>query len=138
MIKQEKICGIYLLKNLINNKVYVGQSINIYYRWKQYEYNALNNKLDDYLHRVIRKYTLENFSKEIIEECCQEELDETEIFYIDLYNSCAKRRNSNGYNETFGGGGVKGFHHSTETKRLLSQIEVTKDSGLKMRVSNKI
>lgn len=137
MIKQNKICGVYLLRNLINNKVYVGQSINIYYRWNQHKYNALNNKLDDYLHRAIRKYGWENFSKEIIEECSPEELNEKEIFYIQLYDSYAKNKESHGYNETIGGEGVRGFHHSDETKNLLSQIEVTENTRLKMRESNK-
>ena len=136
MIKQEKICGIYLLRNLINNKVYIGQSIDIYFRWKQHRYNALENKLDDYLHRAIRKYGWENFSKEIIEECKPEELNDKEIFYIKQYNSYANNSHSNGYNETAGGMGVRGFHHSGKTKKILSQMEVSKESRLKMRKSN--
>lgn len=31
---KEKICGIYKITNKINGKVYIGQSIDIYDRWK--------------------------------------------------------------------------------------------------------
>ena len=33
------ICGIYYIKNLINNKYYIGQSVNIYERWTREKYH---------------------------------------------------------------------------------------------------
>lgn len=33
---QDAICGIYLITNKINGKKYVGQSIDIMYRWGQH------------------------------------------------------------------------------------------------------
>ncbi len=39
----EKVCGIYCIENKVNGKKYVGQSIDIYKRWKQHR-NELNNK----------------------------------------------------------------------------------------------
>ena len=33
----EKICGIYKITNLINGKVYIGQSQDIYERWAEHQ-----------------------------------------------------------------------------------------------------
>ena len=38
------ISGIYKIENLINHKVYIGQSINIFRRWKGHMRNLKNNK----------------------------------------------------------------------------------------------
>ena len=63
--------GIYKLTNKINNKVYIGQSINIENRFQQHKNNCLNENLKDYntkFYRALRKYGVENFTFEIIEE----------------------------------------------------------------------
>lgn len=39
---KEKLCGIYCIENTVNGKKYIGQSVNIYTRWKQHK-NDLNN-----------------------------------------------------------------------------------------------
>ena len=110
MVK-EKICGIYKITNLINGKIYIGQALDIYRRWGKHKGNAFNKNSREYdypIYRAIRKYGLENFSFEIIEECSVEELDEKEIYYIKKYNSCTLWKNSHGYNQTIGGNGTKG------------------------------
>lgn len=104
--QSKRITGIYCITNNINNKKYIGQSVNIYYRWKQHKktaYAKTGEKSDTYLYRAIRKYGIDNFSFEIIEECQQAELDEKEIYYIKLFDTY-----NNGYNETAGGSGTKG------------------------------
>ena len=50
------------------------------------------------LYNAIRKYGIENFSFEVIEECLEKELDEKEVSYIEEYNSYY-----GGYNSTLGG-----------------------------------
>lgn len=75
------ICGIYRIKNLINEKSYVGQSTNIEKRWNKEKTSAFNKNYASYdypLSRAFRKYGIENFSFEVIEECSKEELDEKE------------------------------------------------------------
>lgn len=94
-------CGIYKITNKINNKIYIGCSINIEHRWSQHKWESQNSKLPTYnysLHQAFRKYGIENFSFEIIEECEESLLNEKEIYWIDFYNSYQK-----GYNETKGG-----------------------------------
>ena len=57
----EHICGIYLITNIINNLKYVGQSIDIYNRWKQHQSASKNEKEQNKLYQAIRKYGIENF-----------------------------------------------------------------------------
>jgi group I intron endonuclease len=80
-------CGIYKIENQINQKVYIGQSTNISTRWRRHrsEANNLNNSYP--LYCAMRKYGLENFSFEIIEECPREKLNEKEKYWISFFKS---------------------------------------------------
>ena len=118
-------CGIYKITNLINQKSYIGQSVNISARWRRHknEINNLNNSYPIYL--AFRKYGIENFSFEIIEECQRNELDERERFWIQYYDSYF-----NGYNQTLGGNGGAGSISLTsndvsEIIELLKETELT-------------
>lgn len=106
----EKICGIYKITNKINNKCYIGKSVDIYQRWNSHKSDSrsIEDGGDTYtIHCAIRKYGLENFSFEIIENCLPEQLEKKEKFWIKYYNSY-----ENGYNETLGGEGtVKYDYH---------------------------
>ena len=96
------IIGIYRITNLINKKVYIGQSTNVNKRIKEHFYKAELESGQDYnspLHRAIRKYGEENFSTELLEECSVESLDEREKYYISINNSIVP----NGYNISAGG-----------------------------------
>lgn len=71
-------CGIYKITNKINNHSYIGQSINIENRWAKEKSRAFNFNSDEYdktLSRAFRKYGLNNFTWEILEECSKKELD---------------------------------------------------------------
>lgn len=96
---------IYLATNLINNKKYIGLTTKtVKERWNRHIYDAMIRKDDFYFHRAIRKYGIENFKVEEIEECPDNKLAEKEKFYIKHYNSFYK--NKNGYNLTLGGDGL--------------------------------
>ena len=82
--------GIYKIENLINHKVYIGQSIHIEKRWQQH----CQPSSDSVIAKAIKKYGKENFSFQILEECSEQDLDEKELFYIKSYNSLVP----NGYN----------------------------------------
>ena len=60
-------CGIYKITNLINGKVYIGQSINIEDRWKQHLYQSKKEKTPLYQDMIY--YGEDAFKLEIIEEC---------------------------------------------------------------------
>ncbi len=103
--------GIYKFTNKINQKVYVGQSINIQRRVSQHKNAAYNNQAQDYnsqFHQAIRKYGWDNFDFQVLVEISQDEytqefLDSLEKLYINQYDSYY-----NGYNATPGGSDSKG------------------------------
>ena len=103
-------CGIYKIENLINHKVYIGQSIDIERRFR----NHINNEASPHLKRAFEKYGIENFSFEIIKET--KDLDYWEIFLIQLYRATDKIY---GYNSDFGGNARKVC--SEEHKQKISK-----------------
>ena len=93
--------GIYKITNLVNQKSYIGQSVNIDKRLKEHINDAFNPNRKEYdypLSRAYRKYGVENFSKEVLCICSKEELNEKEEYYIKIFNS-----KENGYNQQDGG-----------------------------------
>lgn len=94
--------GIYKITNKVNGKIYIGQSIDILKRWYDHKYKSFYENDVSYnspIHSAIRKYGVQNFIFEIIEECNENVLDELEIKYIQQYNSLVP----NGYNVSTGG-----------------------------------
>lgn len=95
---------IYKITNKINNKCYIGQTIkNAEERWAEHQRHAFGTHKNDQnkaLYQAIRKYGLENFSFEILQDNITnfEDLDKAEIYWINYYNSFI-----NGYNSTQGG-----------------------------------
>lgn len=103
--------GIYKITNLINGHSYIGKSKNIYERWSEHKRESQlpestweKNKRHEQtqLHKAMRKYGVNQFSYEIIEECSLEELDKKEIYWIAYYNTYLDK---NHYNMTPGGDG---------------------------------
>lgn len=91
------MCGIYKITNLITGKVYIGQSVDILRRWRQHKHSSFSYPL----YEDFKKYGLDNFSFEVLEECQEDELNAKEKEYIQKYNSF-----TNGYNQTIGGSGI--------------------------------
>ena len=94
-------CGIYKIENLINHKIYIGQSIQIQHRLQKHK----STKDNFYIHRAIQKYGKENFSYDIIEECQPNQLDKRECYWIKHYNSLIPY----GYNMVPGGSNGTGL-----------------------------
>lgn len=94
-----KICGIYKITNLVNGKVYVGQSRDIASRKSHHKYDMNKGGHNEYLYRAMRKYGFDNFAFDIIEECKAEQLNKLEREYIIRFNSLVPH----GYNIESGG-----------------------------------
>lgn len=89
---------IYVIKNTINNYVYVGQTTrSIEIRWKEHLRHC-NQEHKQILGRAMTKYGKDNFFIEQLEECNDSLLDEREKYWITYFDSY-----NNGYNATQGG-----------------------------------
>lgn len=111
MEEDEKNKYIYCFTNKLNNKKYIGQTINPNQRYAVHKYYTKND--DRYFYRALRKHGLENFTFEVIRENLSwKEADEIETQLIAELNTIWP----NGYNIAPGGTGK-----SNHTRKLISE-----------------
>lgn len=112
-----KIQGIYKIVNKLNNKIYIGQSIDIISRFQSHK-DTLKIKYNHPLYNSMRKYGLNNFEFIILEEVKNIlQLDEREQCWLDYYKSYD---NEYGYNICNLVTSTKGYKHTEETKKKMS------------------
>lgn len=93
--------GIYSIKDTINNRIYIGQSVNVKIRLISHKSNLKAGKHKNvYLQRSYDKCNGEGFEFEVIEYCSIDELDEREKYWIEKYQS---NHRDKGYNIQSGG-----------------------------------
>lgn len=100
-LTDKRIGTIYKIENLINHRVYIGQTImDVKDRWYRHcEINGVSeSEKATPIKRAILKYGKENFSFDVIEEVPKDSLDDREKYWIDKFDSYR-----NGYNATAGG-----------------------------------
>lgn len=115
----KNVSGIYKWENKVNHKCYIGQAIDLYNRIKAHytemRRDPSNRKNKSILYKAIDKYSIHNFTLEILyscprNNCIKSELDRLEKYYIKKYNSF-----KDGYNMTIGGdGGMLGYKFTDE------------------------
>lgn len=138
--------GIYKIENMVNHKVYIGQTINYTNRiYLHIHYLENNCHCNSHLQNAWNKYGSENFKFELIEDCsdinCErfeldKILDEHEIFWIKFYKSS----NSDfGYNLSEGGDGATlfgernplyGKPRTLEVKQKISETKRRNNSSV--------
>ena len=104
-----KISGIYEIRNVVNDKVYIGQSKDIMSRWRDHIARLKNHKHDNqYLQNAWNKYGAEVFSFSILETCEPDfdKLNELEIKWIERKNALDDKY---GYNIASGGGNANPY-----------------------------
>lgn len=118
ILKEEKDkSGVYCLTNKINNNTYIGSSINIAGRMKNYLNNSfLKSKQNSNMPitKDLLKYNQSNFSLSILEYVDIKDLTKRETYYITLLIPY--------YNVLKEGYSSLGYVHTEETKKLLSQL----------------
>ena len=87
--------GIYCWINLINNKRYVGQSVDIERRKREHINNI--GKYNTKISKAMNKYGINNFNFVVLEECSVQDLNKREGYWIHYYNTLD---NQYGYNIT--------------------------------------
>lgn len=119
---------IYQIINDINQKIYVGKTeFSIEKRFKEHCQDAFRERNEKRpLYSAMRKYGIENFHIELIEETDNPE--EREIFWIEQ-----KRSFKNGYNATMGGDGKHYIDYDLviSTYKELNSIV---DTALKLNI----
>jgi len=115
----KKIPGIYIIINVLNNKVYVGQSVNVLARtvshWAYFRSGKHHNA---HIQSAFNKYGENSFRIDILEKCEIYELDEKEKYYIEKYKSTDCNF---GYNKESGGSLNKKV--SIESRKKLSETK---------------
>ena len=119
---------IYKITNDINNKIYIGKTINsVEDRFKRHIQDAMSNRLDTHFARAIREYGPEHFHVTSIDMASNEsELDQKEQYWIQYYNSY-----NDGYNSTLGGEGGNTYIGKTtkEMNEIKQKIRESKIGG---------
>lgn len=121
-------CGIYKIVNLVDNKVYIGSSLNMESREYKHFW-MLNKNIHDnkHLQNSFNKNGLDNFEFEIVEECDESLLINRENHYINFHNSNSQEC---GYNMA----SVNEFRRNTyndEVKIKLSKYNLLKNGNFK-------
>ena len=120
--------SIYRFKNLVNGKIYIGQTI-VPVRKRLIQHMTFSRPWTKshktYFHKALNKYGLNNFDFSVIEICSsQEELDNREKYWINYYKSTDRRF---GYNiESGGKNGRKGIKLTEEHKQKLLKANLGK------------
>lgn len=109
--------NIYVIENVINNKKYVGQTINPSERWYRHtiDYKRLTNK---HLYRAMNKYGIDNFTFKVIESNISiKDIHNREVYWIEQLKTFAP----NGYNMTIGGEGTFNREVTIQTREKISK-----------------
>lgn len=94
---KNRIIYLYRITNIINGKIYIGQSIDPGSRWRAHRRDSADPKVP--IQYAINKYGNENFDFMIIASCkTQDAANELETILVIQYDSY-----NNGYNATHGG-----------------------------------
>ena len=111
--------SIYIIKNRINNKVYIGQAIDPQHRFISHLSRAKTNSDHSAIHDAIIALGKDNFYYEILEKDV-ENYNDREQYWIKYYNSLVP----NGYNLTIGGEEPPVQYGENHPRSVISNKEV--------------
>lgn len=138
--KYKNNTGIYMIKNLISNKCYIGQTTDRFVeRFWNHQWKLINQTHDNiHLQRAWNKYGEANFEFKVLNVCNNDDkINKLEVFYINLFSE-------NSYNISAGGQG-KSSPMSSHAKKIIGEKnrihmlgrKHTEETKLKMSLSRK-
>lgn len=124
----------YKITNLINGKVYIGQTNRPHKRWIEHKVRDTGYPISN----AIKKYGANSFEFKIIAITDQQsKIDECEKCFIKIFKANVKKF---GYNLTAGGDGMFGRKHTVATRAKMSIAHTghkhSEETIEKMRVSS--
>ena len=95
--KDRKPSGIYKITCLPDDKIYIGQSVNVPNRFSEHIKRGLGAEpaTRNRLYPAMKKWGVENFIFELLEEVPREKLDERERYWIQFFHSAETGLNGN-------------------------------------------
>ncbi len=126
--------GIYCITSLIDNKKYIGQTMESFYeRWIRHSNLMLNHKhFNKHIQNAYDKYGSDNFVMNIVEICSDaSEIAKLEEKYITEYRSKCECYNFLSGGETMSkeNNPFYGKTHTEKTKKKLSETHIGKNKG---------
>lgn len=141
-MENEVVGGIYGIRNIANDKIYIGLSSDIYKRWKVHR-NMLNKgeHINAHLQSAWNEYGENSFEFFIIEKISFDNKDKMKIrekYWIKKYKSS---NNSFGYNMNSGGDGVRDLDPISLEKKSIAKstkpvVQITLDGKYVQRFRN--
>lgn len=111
---------IYVITNIVTNKIYIGSAIDVNIRWSKHKSDLrLNKHHSILLQRAYNKYGEHSFTYEVLEYVTDVKLlSASEQKWLDFFKPEYNILNT-AYNST-------GYKHSAETKAILSEKHLRK------------
>lgn len=114
--EHKKASGIYIIRNLINSKVYVGSAVCLRKRYRSHLGALIRGAHSNIkLQNAVRKYGLQSFSFDLLELCSLADLVAKEQEWLDRLEVV-----NTGYNIAPVAGSVFGLKATEETKKKMS------------------
>ena len=95
----KKISAVYKITNTITGDFYIGSSKNVKVRWTSHKCPSRWNKYkNNPMYLDMKKYGVDKFEFQVIEEVEPEQLKDAEQKFIETLKPTYNDRNANGYN----------------------------------------
>ena len=116
----EKICGIYKITNTITGDFYIGSSKNVKHRWADHKCpSRWNDNPNNPMYLDMRKYGVDKFEFQVIEEVEAEQLKEKEQQFIETLKPTYNQMNAKGWDiERY-----KEYQKSDKRKKYLKEYD---------------
>ena len=151
-MKTTNISGIYIIKNNIDDRVYIGSAVSLAHRKGTHFYQLKNNKHGNlHLQNFVNKYGINSLNFTVLEFCKKEVLIEREQYYFSrferLFNILKFAGSSLGrecpknvrlkISNSLKNANLKGLKKSEETKLRMSKPK-TKEHTAKIKEAQKM